>query len=116
MAKFIWNVVVVTFGIAPPSSITNMLGPWLMGFNLRSRKWMIIGATAMCWTIWLSRNEVVFQRSSPNSYLQVLFRVTYWARLWLQLSKVEAMQLVESNCQYLEGVIQQRGLEFQKSN
>ena len=105
VAKFVWNVVFVTFGIVPPSSITNMLGTWLRGFNLRSRKLLLIGATAMCWAIWLSRNEVVFKQNKPNSYLQVLFRVTYWARFWSQLSEAEAMQLIKSNCQRLEGVI-----------
>ena len=116
VAKFVWNVVFVTFGIVPPSSITNMLGTWLRGFNLRSRKLLLIGATAMCWAIWLSRNEVVFQRNKPNSYLQVLFRATYWARFWSQLSEAEAMQLIKSNCQRLEGVIMElynrRGWNF----
>ena len=31
-----------TFGIAPPSGVTNMLGPWLRGFSLRSRKLLLI--------------------------------------------------------------------------
>ena len=116
VAKFVWNVVFVTFGIVPPSSITNMLGTWLRGFNLRSRKLLLIGATAMGWAIWLSRNEVVFKQNKPNSYLQVLFRVTYWARFWSQLSEAEAMQLIKSNCQRLEGVIMElynrRGWNF----
>jgi len=116
VAKFVWNVVFVTFGIVPPSSITNMLGTWLRGFNLRSRKLLLIGATAMCWAIWLSRNEVVFKQNKTNSYLQVLFRVTYWARFWSQLSEAEAMQLIKSNCQRLEGVIMElynrRGWNF----
>ena len=94
-----------TFGIAPPSSITNLLGPWLSSFPLKIRKQLLIGATTMCWAIWLSRNEVVFQRRYRNSYLQVLFRRTYWARFWLQLSEEEEMQLVKSNCQRLEEVI-----------
>jgi len=28
---------------------------------------------------WLSRNDVVFNRKHPNSYLQVIFRGTHWA-------------------------------------
>ena len=30
--------------------------------------------TSFCWTIWLSRNEVVFDKCKPRTLLQVLFR------------------------------------------
>ena len=105
VAKFVWNAVFFTFGIVPPCSVTNLLGPWLSGFSLKFRMQLLICASAMCWAIWLSRNELVFQQGCPNSYLQILFRGTYWARWWLQLSEVETVQLMKSNCQRFEEVI-----------
>jgi hypothetical protein len=41
---------------------------------------LLTAASALCWTIWLTRNEVVFDKCRPKFFLQVLFRGTYW--LW----------------------------------
>jgi len=82
-----------------------MLGSWLSGFSAQLRKMMLVGASALCWSVWLCRNEVVFQKVYPNSYMQVLYRRIYWARFWSQLSKEEAMNQIKRSCQQLEGVI-----------
>jgi hypothetical protein len=39
-----------------------------------------LGAAALCWALWISRNDIVFNRSKPNSCLQVIFRGAYWIR------------------------------------
>jgi hypothetical protein len=41
---------------------------------------LLVGLGTMFWSIWLSRNDVVFNRTSITSYMQVIFRVTYWTR------------------------------------
>ena len=105
IAKFVWNQLYFTFGINPPRSVNHMLGSWLSGFSAQLRKMMLVGASALCWSVWLCRNEVVFQKVYPNSYMQVLYRGIYWARFWSQLSKEEAMNQIKRSCQQLEGVI-----------
>jgi hypothetical protein len=30
--------------------------------------------------LWLTRNDVVFQRTTPKSFLQVVFRAAHWIR------------------------------------
>ena len=59
-AKFVWNSIYFTFGIQPPSNITDMLGPWLGGLPHKFRKQLLIGVIAFCWAIWLTRNDAVF--------------------------------------------------------
>jgi hypothetical protein len=51
----------------------------------------MLGVAAVCWTIWLGRNNVVFQRSKHDSSLQVIFRSAFWIRSWSILSKEEDM-------------------------
>ena len=74
VAKFVWNAVFFSFGVQPPSSVSHMLGSWPRGFPLKLRKQLLVQATVMCWDLWLSRNNAVFNRLLPNSYLQVIFR------------------------------------------
>ena len=77
VAKFVWNVVFFSFGVQPPSSVSHMLGSWPRGFPLKLRKQLLVQATVMCWDLWLSRNNAVFNQLLPNSYLQVIFRGAY---------------------------------------
>jgi hypothetical protein len=89
MARFIWNSAYITFGIWPPTSVSNLFGSWLSNFSLKLRNQILIGAPALCWAIWLSRNDVVFKRTKPNSFVQVISRGTHWTRCWSLLSKEE---------------------------
>ena len=106
VAKFVWNAVYFTFGIEPPRNVTHLLGSWLSGLSTQLRKMMLVGASALCWSLWLCWNEVVFQNLYPNSYLQVLYRgIFFWVRFWSQLSKEKTMDQIKRSWQKLEGVI-----------
>ena len=102
VAKFAWNAVFVTFRIQPPASVSHLLGSWLGVFSLKLRKQMLVGVAALCWVLWLNRNDAVFTRKLHNSYLQVIFRGAYWTRLWSQLSKEEEKDLLKKLCRQLE--------------
>ena len=70
-----------------------MVFPWSLEnkYNVvyfKKRKQMLVGAAAICWALWSSRNDAVFSQKFPNSYLQVIFRETHWTRYWSQLFKV----------------------------
>jgi len=105
VAKFVWSAVFFAFGVKALASVSNMLGSWLRGFSMKLRKHFLVGVAAMCWAIWLSRNDVVFNQKQPNSYLQVIFRGTHWARSWSQLAKEEEKVHVKSNCRVIEGLV-----------
>jgi hypothetical protein len=36
----------------------------------------------MLWSIWLSRDDIVFNKTSIFSYMIVIFRAIYWTRMW----------------------------------
>ena len=76
VAKFVWSAIFFAFGVKAPTNAINMLCSWPSGFPMKLRKQVLVGVAAMCWAIWLSRNDIVFNRKPPNSYLQVIFRGT----------------------------------------
>ena len=93
-------------GIQPPSSIANMFGPRLNGFRPKLKSRILVGAAAICWTIWLNRNDMVFKGGKSNTFLQVIFRAIYWIRTWSLLHKEDGTRSCFKNgCMRLETVI-----------
>jgi hypothetical protein len=45
---------------------------------------------------------VVFNKCSPKSFVQIIFRGTFWARSWAALSKEEDGSILKRWCQKLE--------------
>jgi len=75
------------FGISLPLSIEDLFVHWSkLGDNLHNSL-LLTAASALCWTIWLTRNEVVFDKSRPKTFLQVLFHGTHWLRQWASLQR-----------------------------
>jgi hypothetical protein len=88
-AKFIWRIVHVSFNLSSPTSIHNIFLDWLEGINRKLKYKIIVGASDLCWAIWLSRNDIVFNKTVAPSYLQAIFRGIYWTRFWFLLQKEE---------------------------
>jgi hypothetical protein len=61
-ARRVWGVIFLAFGIPPPSSVSNMFGSWLEGFEHNLRNIILLGAASTCWVLWLSRNYIVFEK------------------------------------------------------
>lgn len=118
MARWDWNAVNISFGFQPPSSMANLFGSWLKIFPPKLKNQSLIGAAAICWALWLSRNDVVCQRLKANSFLQVFFRGTYWIKIWPILSKEEERDCLKNGCQKLEitimEVFSKAGWNFRK--
>jgi hypothetical protein len=77
MAKLVWEILSLTFGIRMPSDVGNLFGPWLQSFSKKQRNRVVVGVAAFCWAIWISRNDIVFHKSHSLSILQVIFRGTH---------------------------------------
>jgi hypothetical protein len=72
-----------------PMSISHIFEDWIKSFHCKQRENVLLGLAAVCWAIWLGRNNVVFQRSRPDSCLHVILRSASWIRSWSILSKEE---------------------------
>ncbi|WVZ75254.1 hypothetical protein U9M48_023328 [Paspalum notatum var. saurae] len=77
------------FGIRAPSSISNMFGSWLEGFNHNIRNIVLLGAASVSWALWLTRNDIVFERKTIYSPLQVIYVTFHWLRTWAVLQKAD---------------------------
>jgi len=51
-----------------------MFGSWIRSCAPGLRNQIMVGIAALCWALWLNRNDAMFQGSMANSYLQVIFR------------------------------------------
>ena len=86
-AKFLWRAVHLMFGLSPPLSIHDLFVNWSKAGGNIHNSLLLTAASALCWTIWLTRNEVVFDKYRPKTFLQVLFRRTHWLRQWARLQR-----------------------------
>jgi hypothetical protein len=69
-----------------------MFDGWLLGVDKKKRKLILVGASAICWALWLSRNDMVFDKSPSTSYMQAIFRATYWLRFGHSCKSVMKMK------------------------
>jgi hypothetical protein len=82
-----WRVVQVSFNITPHVNIAHMFVGWLNGINKKIMYKILVGASALCWAIWLSRNDIAFNNTRVVTPMQVIFWGTYWIRFWALLQK-----------------------------
>ncbi len=78
VAKFLWRAVQFSFGFNLPVSVSHIFDGWFLEVDKKMSKLILVGASAICWAIWLSRNNIVFDKSPSFSYMQVIFRATHW--------------------------------------
>jgi hypothetical protein len=77
LTKFIWRVVYIVSGLAPPNNIRHMFGAWVHGMNSSTRQIFLVDIGTMLWAIRLSHNDLVFNKVAISSSMQVIFRGTY---------------------------------------
>ena len=67
MACLLWRIISITFGLSKPNSVVHLFGTWLQGLKRRQKNIMFPGLCALLWAVWLSRNDIVFQKNSKTS-------------------------------------------------
>jgi hypothetical protein len=50
----------VTLNLDLPHSVNHMFGSWLVNVDKNLKSLAVLGGRALCWTIWLKRNDIVF--------------------------------------------------------
>jgi hypothetical protein len=75
------------------------------GLDKEHKLLMLAGVAATCWSIWRCRNDLVFDRKSVNSPLQVIHSIIHWLRTWNVLLKPGLQELVIATYRCLEEVL-----------
>jgi hypothetical protein len=102
LAKFIWRVVHLVSGLTSPNNIRHMFGAWVHDMNSSNMQIFLVGTGAILWAIWLSRNDVVFNKVSISSSMQVIFRGTHWTRTWANFQKEAKRKTLQVGCRLIE--------------
>src|SRR6266498_2904531 len=82
-----------------------MFGAWLDGFDKSLTSIALLGAAITVWAIWLHRNDMVFEKKTISSPLQVIYTISHWLRAWAVLQKAELQVTVVAASQSLVRVI-----------
>jgi len=67
----------------------------LQELNRKIKSQIFVGASAMCWALWLTQNDVVFDKAVAPSYLQIIFKGTL-------LQKEEDRHIMKAGCRIIE--------------
>ncbi|WVZ62664.1 hypothetical protein U9M48_012381 [Paspalum notatum var. saurae] len=67
VAKFIWRLVFMTLDLSPPRSTQHLFNQWSSQGGRKYKPFLLVGAAALIWAIWLLRNDAVFDRKQPTS-------------------------------------------------
>lgn len=81
-----------------------MFGNWLNGVEKKIKAQIRMRVSAFCWAIWNHRNDIIFNRSRTPHFLEVIFKVTHWIRLWALLVPVHQRAALDTGCSRLEMV------------
>jgi hypothetical protein len=102
LAKFVWRVVYLVAGLPPPNNIRHMFGSWVCNMNKNDRHIFLVGVGAMLCAIWLSCNDVVFDKIPISSSIQVIFRGMHWTRTCATFQKEVQMKTLQIACRMIE--------------
>jgi hypothetical protein len=91
-ARAIWSIIQIGSSLYPPRSIANIFGNWLNGVVVRYKSLIRVGAIAVIWSLWLCRNDKVFDDKN-SSLMQVIYRSTALLRSWSSLQRLEDRDL-----------------------
>jgi hypothetical protein len=64
----------------------------------------MVGVGAICWAIWLSRNDIVFNKQNIFTPMQFIYTDTYWIRTWSMFQKEDGMNTLITMSTILEQV------------
>ena len=73
VARVMRRLCYMVLGCRPPVSVPNMFRNWLNGMGGNMRDVLLVGAAAICWAIWLHRNEVIFDKK-----IIIIYRLSSW--------------------------------------
>jgi hypothetical protein len=95
--RLVWRVIFAAYNIPPPSNIINMFGNW-DGTDKIDKAMIRIGVSALCWSIWNCRNDIIFNKKNSTNFLQVIHTMVHWIQLWRYLLPEDHRESMISGC------------------
>jgi hypothetical protein len=78
-----------------------MFGNWPNGVEKKTKAKICIGVSALCWSIWNCRNDIVFIKKESTNNLQVIHMAAHWIQLWYFLSLEDHRECMVTGCNRL---------------
>jgi hypothetical protein len=75
-----------------------MFGRWLNGVNKDDKQKIRIGVSAICWAIWRTRNDIIFNKQIETIFFQVIRRAAHSIQQWVFLLPVEQRESMVIEC------------------
>ncbi|WVZ91642.1 hypothetical protein U9M48_037786 [Paspalum notatum var. saurae] len=92
-ARTVWDFFQCASNLTKPNNAPHMFGSWLQGLPSTWQRIVLLGAAALCWSIWLCRNDLVFEKKNGCSPLQVIFAAVHWVRSWAILQRADSQDM-----------------------
>ena len=102
-ARSTWSIIQIASNLYLPTSVANIFDHWLDGISNRFKMLLRKGAYALLWSLWLCRNDLVFNDKNASP-LHAIFRCTHSLRTWSMLQRAEVQPLFKAVCTRLEQV------------
>ena len=102
LARMVWRIVHMAFGLQAPNNITSLFGNWLKGVSKSEKIQIRVGVCALLWAVWNVRNDYIFNRAKKTSFMQVIPLATHWIRTWFFLQSTEKRDAMDFGCSRLE--------------
>ena len=67
-ARFLWRAVFVLFGIFPPRNMNHLFNSWSKLGGSNHNDLLLTVAAVFCWAIWITRNDMVFDKGHPKNF------------------------------------------------
>jgi hypothetical protein len=87
MARNLWGVIKCTFCLSSNPDGFDDIGRWIWTFPGKVRTVVAVGVSALIWSIWKTRNAVVFDRDKILDPGSVVHKISYWFAHWARLQK-----------------------------
>jgi hypothetical protein len=83
-----------------------MFGNLLYGVRKSDKDKTHFGLWALCWSIWITRNDMIFNKQNGTKILQVIRRTSHWIQLWVFLLPEDLREDMVFGCNRMFGVAQ----------
>jgi hypothetical protein len=116
-ARFIWRTVEIVSGLKAPLNVSHFFWHWLDRVKLNTKKQFMVGAAAILWAIWTSRNHVIFNNAIVMSAMQVIYVQEHLLDLVPEPTTEEQSPIIAKGCfpatrVNCDGVFAQNGRRF----